>query len=195
MCFHSSFAVFNISYTFQEDVFSLSLCPYYAYIDVKDITSSSCVRVKFQVDRSPLGFTFLRQCNDAVPYYAFRDTKICKPFKKSESIFFGSCQVPPPHHFPKVKLGNKNKYKQLLVKGAIGWYNNFNNEDFVTDHCIRVYINMDECLPVNEAIPYVRYDGLQFCFGRVIEGLDELESLLKNEDYTFIIKNCGVLVD
>ena len=54
---------------------------------------------------------------------------------------------------------------------------------------------MDERFPTFEAIPYIRHDRLLFCFGHVIEGLDELESLMKNENRSYVVSDCGVLVE
>ena len=154
-------------FLFQEDVFSLSTCSYYAFIIVKDCFSNSSVRVKFEVDRSPLGFMFLRQCNDGLQY-SYKGSKICKPFIKSESFYFANQNLFPPRYFEKIKFGKRNKYKQVLTKGAIGWYNNFKNNDFIVDQSLRVYINMDDRFPTFEAIPYIRHDRLQFCFGQIV---------------------------
>ena len=49
-----------------------------------------------------------------------------------------------------------------------------------------------------ESIPYITYESgrhmLNFCFGEVFEGLDELEEMMK-DDQDHSISDCGVLID
>ena len=102
-----------MNFLFQEDVFSLSTCSYYAFVVVKDCSSNSSVRVKFEVDRSPLGFMFFRQCNNGLQY-SYKESKICKPFIKSESFYFANHNLFPLRYFEKIKFGKRNKNKYLL---------------------------------------------------------------------------------
>ena len=184
---------FILNLFLQSDFFDLSRRSYYAYIIVSSSNDNPDVRVTFQVDYNPLGLAFLRRCYGPT-YFSFKGTQIFKPFKNSDSLYFGCMSSRFNYYLQEVSLGDKNQYKKFVFKGAIGLYNNFDNADKIRDQSMRVYINMENTrCTISDAVHYVGDGGLQFCFGYVYEGLEELEELMQNENTKHIIKECGVI--
>ena len=98
---------------------------------------------------------------------------------------------------------DSERYTKPIEKGLIGLYFNTDGHDSVNVCHMNVYINMvpaSNAYSYSQILPYVcyqprkNYNTLKYSFGKVTEGLEELEELLKTTDHPLIINNCGISV-
>ena len=161
----------------------------------------SLIRIKVEVDDNSLGRAFLSKMSMNDPN-TLSHTTIKKPFSDFDTLYFGHDERQTRYcYYPYMELKEDlQQYEKPLVKGTIGMHN------LIIDPTRRsvsrgnkfFYIYMDGSeQPTCQTLPflhYIKHNTLKNAFGRITEGLESLEELIKNSKKVLEIKYADIKV-
>lgn len=182
----------------QEAFFSLDHHPYFAYIDIGFSDSNKVeLRLKFRIDDCPLGDGFLLRCSQQNEKRSFTGSSFILPFKHGSYVFFGKTPTYSTCRILRNLIAEAPTYKKPLIKGAIGLYNHVDENGTLNLFDMNVYINLESEMRHDQILPYIAYQTrinfqLKYCFGQVIEGLEDLENLVRTYDKPLEVIDCGI---